>query len=414
MTQPTRRQRPEDEQPVTLNVGSLGAPTAAPAAAASASAQRAGTVGPGQAGPTSGDRGAQAAMGPQVAAAPAAAEPAAAAAPQTVRERILAANPNGIVVAIYAAYGRGVSDAAEFQRRAAEYAGQQGAVGLNAAGELVQGQAIGVTAIEQVGERVQALHLALCGNQCVSPVPPGTLVRSLALFAHGEPFGIGMDSGNRFTLRATNDRAATERPNTDTTARTTSEGVQTFAAGLRGAVTADVRVQLFSCSAARDQGQSEAYEDWVSHTEGERRGQNSFASELSGALGEGASVYAHTTTGHTTENYASRVFGADGGGGQGGIQIFEILYPRTYVEAEVQRPAIQQLLHGTNGPPANAAADYTAVREAMWNHYRRSIGPGRTVGGRPIGQEMMANPQNASRLLQADWTTRAGEFIRRR
>jgi len=414
MTEPTRRQRPQDEQPVTLNVGSLGAPTAAPAAAASSAAQRAGTVGHGQAGPTAGDRGAQAALGPQAAASPAPAAAAPATAPQTVRERILAANPNGIVVAIYAAYGRGVSDAAEFQRRAAEYAGQQNAVGLNAAGELVQGQAISVTAIEQVGQRVQALHLALCGNQCVAPVPPGTLVRSLALFAHGEPFGIGVDAGNRFTLRATNDRAGTERPNTDTAARTTSKGVQTFAAGLRGAVTAGVRVQLFSCSAARDQGQTEAYEDWVNHEEGERRGQNSFASELSGALGEQASVYAHTTTGHTTENYASRVFGADAGGGQGGIQIFELLYPRTFIEAEVQRPAIQQLLHGTNGPPANAAANYTAVRGAMWNHYRRSIGPGQTVGGRPIGQEMMVNRQNASRLLQADWTARAREFVRRR
>lgn len=361
--------------------------TAAAQSGASRAAQRDGTASPGQAGTSAGAQR---------------------------RQQILDANPNGVVVAVYAAYNARVSDAAEFQRRADEFAGIQAAVGLNAQGELVSGVSVAVTTLAQVGERIQAIHRALLGDTTVQPQPRSAMVRSLALFSHGEPFGMGMEANNAFTLRATNDRGAREAPNTDTTARTTSDSVTAFVTSLRGAVTGDVRVQLFSCSAGRDQGQREAYEDWVSHAEGERRGQNSFASELSGALGEDASVYAHTTTGHTTENYAARVFGHDAGGGQGGLQLFEVLYPRSFIEAEVLRPAVQQILHRNDGPPANAAADYRVVREAMWAHYRASIGPGRRVGGRPIGQEMMVNPSNAARLLQADWTSRLSALLSRR
>ncbi len=362
-----------------------GAANAAADSAASSAAQRSGAAATGQAGTSPGaDR----------------------------RQQVLDANPNGVVVAIYAAYNARVSDGAEFQRRADEYAQLQGAVGVGADGQLVTGMAVAVTTLSQVGERVQAIHRALLTDTSAAQVPRNSQVRALALFAHGEPMGIGMEANNAFTLRATNDRARGERANTDTAAPTTSDSVTTFVQGITGAVTNDVRVQLFSCSAARDQGQAEAYEDWVSHAEGERRGQNSFASELAGALGTDASVYAHTTTGHTTENYASRVFGADAGGGQGGIQIFEVLYPRSFIEAQVQTPAVQQILHRTDGPSPDPAADYGHVRTAMWNHYRASIGPGRTVGGRPIGQEMMVNPSNASALLQADWATRMREFLR--
>ena len=345
----------------------------------------------------------------------------AAAAPADIRTRIQRLYPNGVTVAIYAQYRSRVSGAAEFVRAATEFAEQQNAVGITAGGQLVLGRPVPITSLGEVSGKVQAIHAALAadgtagGTAAPGAPAPNTQVRSLALFSHGESFGVGLDQNNAFGLQSSRDRGRRERPNTPTGSRTTSDSVTAFVRALSGAVTPDIHVQLFACSAARDARTSEAYADWVSHGEGERRGQDSFASELAEALGPNATVAAHTTVGHVTNNYAARVFGRDAGGGQGGIQIFELLYPRAYIEEQVALPAVQQRLHGRPGPSTNAAADYTAVREAMWAHYRSCATAGRRMGTPPvnIAEDMMANPTHAAGLLRADWAARMSEFLRR-
>ena len=127
-------------------------------------------------------------------------------------------------------------------------------------------------------------------------------------------------------------------------------------------------------------------------------GQNSVSQELSDHLGPEASVFAHTTTGHTTENYAARVFGAEAGGGQGGLHLFDRIFPETFIQAELTRlyPSLD---------PAQRGAQHHTVREQMWSHYRGSIGTSVPVSrfGAPMGQLMFQDPDRAAQLLQSEW-----------
>ena len=127
-------------------------------------------------------------------------------------------------------------------------------------------------------------------------------------------------------------------------------------------------------------------------------GQSSVAQELSTHLGEQSSVFAHTTTGHTSENYAARVFGAEAGGGQGGLHMFDRLFPEAFIQSELTR------LYPSLDPPQRQA-QHNRLRERMWRHYRGSIGTDVPVSrfGAPMGQLMFQDPDRAAELLQREW-----------
>ena len=131
-------------------------------------------------------------------------------------------------------------------------------------------------------------------------------------------YGIGMDEHNAFQLKL--------------------NSVKAFVAGLTGVVVPDVRVQLFSCNAglSQEDGKNKKQE-WGKPEEGVRKGDDSFAASLAGALGPDASVYAHTAAAHTTELTSARVFGKDAGGGAGGEHIFDILYDAAFIQSETTR-----------------------------------------------------------------------------
>jgi hypothetical protein len=337
--------------------------------------------------------------------------------------------PDGVTVAIYSLYDYGTKKTrhnnAEFVNQATVFAANQQAVGLAKDGSIAIGIPVPIQELGKVIEVVQSIHRGLSEHAAslsqpdkTQPEKPTafTQIKNLALFAHGEPYGLGLNKKNQFLSKGggLHSRSDPVYPS----------NVKAFVQGLSGAITPDIRVQLFACSAARDDDKKkESYADWEAHTQNERKGGISFAAELATELGSNASVYGHTTAGHTTENAAARVFGKDSGAGTGGLQMFDLLYDDAFIQAELRR------LFPDKADERHAAL-HKGLREQMWLHYKDSVvaehkrGGYKTVtdpatkktkkvrvpkrypaGTLPLGQEMFINPENAKRLLRADWAT---------
>lgn len=316
----------------------------------------------------------------------------------TIQDRF----PDGVTIAIVPDFKNGVSGRTEFFSQASIFAANQQAVGLTG-GAIVLGEAIRIEEAGDAIEAVQSIHRGLearwrasldTGAEGPAPeVPAWTKVKNLALFSHGEDWGMGFNADNDFSqggLHSNTTRSGRNPANT-----------QAFADGVRSAVGSAVRVQLFACSAGADTDRT-SYEEWTRHEQGDRSGNDSFGESLQTAMGEDATVYAHTTVGHTTENFAARVFGAESGEGEGGVHAFELMYPETFVSTEVQRlfpadPAETQLMREPS------------MREQMWAHFKDSItgehGRPNKRYAVPMGQEMFVNPSNARTLFHADFTT---------
>ncbi len=334
--------------------------------------------------------------------------------------------PQGITIAIYTDYDKTIDshgqDNRTFRRNAEPFAERQGAVGLDG-GKIMMGKAVGIKALGDVVETVQSVHRGLLqqyrqrltdqGMADDGRVPAFTRVKNLALFAHGEPYGIGLDSTGQIRGQGLSSSGTTRK----------AANLDSFIKGIAGALNGDVQVQLYACSTGRDIGTEG---NWLeSHDEAYRAGKNSFAAALAQALGPQSTVFGHTTSGHTSENYASRVFGHQAGGGEGGIHIFNLLYDNAFVSAELQR------LFPDHTPEEREAAR-SALRNMMWDHYKDSIStehhrlPDRehTVCKknkqgqekcityspkeyeRPLGQEMFVNPANAIALMHQNWQER--------
>lgn len=312
-------------------------------------------------------------------------------------ERVKQLYPDGITVAIYANYKVGVRGAAEFKRAGEEFATNQHAIALHGDKVVIDG-ATPINDLGSVAIAVQRIHQGLLEKHHQSqptgskptPAPKFTRIRNLALFAHGEPYGVGLDRANRFELKI--------------------ENVKTFVSSIRAALTDDVNVQLFACSTAADRAllkskgkKSASYIEWTGHTQGERTGLDSFAAALADELGEKSTVVGHTTVGHTTENFAARIFGK-GSGGQSGLHMFDLMYKEAFIQAELVRLFPDKT-------DDERAALHDSLREQMWAHFKDSISGEHNRKARqrryarPMGQEMFINPTNAEALLHADWQT---------
>lgn len=312
--------------------------------------------------------------------------------------------PAGVTITIYANYDYGGeatrANNAEFFRQAQVFATNQRSVGMKG-GAVALGVPMPVDEASQTIEIVQAIHRGLVAKwrssqpQDAAPAapPPWTRVRNLALFAHGESWGMGLNKSNAFMRGGIHSSSNELNP----------ANVQAFVKGLQGALAGDVAVQLFACSVAHDDARAPA-DGWGKPDEGGRYGANSVAANLANALGPNASVYGHITVGHTTENYAARVFGAGAGGGQGGVHLFDVMYPAEFIDSELTRlfPAKQEMQRAALRGP---------LRDQMWRHYIDSIQGDHFRTGKakrypvPMGQEMFVNPENARRLMQQDWQT---------
>ena len=320
--------------------------------------------------------------------------------------------PNGITVALLADFSNPSGNDREFGRQANRFAQNQGAVGLEG-GNLVLGVPIPVEGLSEALSAIQSITQALRLHQTLQAapfpvsVPYGvvpTKIANLAIFCHGMPYGVGLNSTSNFNSTGLHNGSHSNNPG----------NIDGFVKGMQGALESNVDVQLFSCDSGRDDV-DESYGDWVDHDEGQLKGSESFAAEFAASLGGEGSVFAHTTTGHTTENYAARVFGARANAppDAGGIQIFELLYPRSFIEQEVVR--LGSRLGGKGGGDL-----YETLRDEMWEHFRDSITNehSRSVNNKrfkddsykdgyvPMGQEIFVNPDNAGRILRKDWQDR--------
>ncbi len=92
--------------------------------------------------------------------------------------------------------------------------------------------------------------------------------------------------------------------------------------------------------------------------------------------GKESSVYAHTTAGHTTENFAARVFGKAGedvgeadkdGKKSGGAHMFDVLYTKSYIDTKVT-----EFFPGAVSA-ADKAAAHEVLRELAWKHYKDAV-----------------------------------------
>jgi Domain of unknown function (DUF4157) len=311
-------------------------------------------------------------------------------------------NVMGVTVALYANYDYGDATARQnnqaFLVESKRFAENEAAIGLSG-DNITAGVPIPINEVSEVPIILQRIHRGLVdkwqqtktlkkdSSDAISTEPPAfTQIRNLALFAHGESYGIGMDKRNNFGLKLSN--------------------VKTFVSGLKNTVTKDIRVQVFSCNTALGQKESP---EWFEPTQGGRKGDDSFASALAVALGEDASVYGHTAAGPTTEMTSARIFGKDAGGGKGGVHIFDLLYDEAFIQSELTRLF----------PSATNPADlHDPLRHEMWKHYqnqmldfKKDVKTGQIQsspkqygrGQHTLGQEQFVNINSAMSNLRKHW-----------
>lgn len=312
--------------------------------------------------------------------------------------------PDGITVAICPKFKSSIHGHAEFLLQAGIFAKNQNAVGLSPTGAIQIGVPVFIKELGDVIEAVEGIHRGLLqknqdavqasgANEAASaPEPLFTRIKNLALFSHGESWGIGLNESNAFMGGGLHNRDSADNP----------ANLVAFVRGISDAIIPGIRIELFACSAAHDPTRV-SYDEWTKHTQGDRAGSTSFAASLATAFGSESTVSGHSTVGHTTENYAARVFGAESGG-EGGIHIFDILYDEAFIQSELVR-----LFPGKTSD--ELALLHDSLREQMWSHYKDSVQAERSRSAAhkrytvPIGQEMFVNPENAKALLHADWTT---------
>jgi hypothetical protein len=349
-----------------------------------------------------------------------------------VLQQIAKQFPDGVTVAAYAWYDASVVDGSEFQRAATVFAQEQKAIGMPgvqnqssvglSGGALAVGQPCPIYSVGDVIEVVQSIHRGLVqkwnssqtggatGSAANSAVaPPYTKVKNLALFTHGESYGVGLDHNKDFYDDGLRN---TTKPSTFGQDQHANQGVDpsnvnSFVRGLTDAVTPDVRVLLYGCSAGAGPAPDGSPRDDAPANGpkpmGDLAGDGSLAQSLAELLGPKASVYAHSTIGHVTGNSSARVFGAEGGG-QYGISIFELMYPEEYIQAQLKALSF----------PADAG-HHDALREEMLRHFDNSV---HDLDGQrrynvnpkvdefsPIGREMFIDPAGARERLHADWET---------
>ncbi len=340
--------------------------------------------------------------------------------------------PRGVRVAVYSDYDLapikpGMSDekkkkairenanAREFNRQAETFAKGQGAVGLRG-GAIRQGEPVAVKSAADVIEKVQAIHLGLLAAWKASAAPGDanppawTSVETVATFCHGIHWGLDIST--------TQEKGYVTKGlhSIDRTAhgKVFKDNLASFASGVSGAVSADVKFLLFACSTAG----SEGFEHYMGPTgsdtsaakelgKEETTGKGSLASrlqqELATATGGSPSVYGHLTAGHTTRNPAAKIYGRDAGGVSGGALMFDRIYDTSYINN------VAATLWAENLSSDQLAQLTGWLRVRIFEHFVEQIRTDtdkgwKGKGGKPIAQEMFADIDTARTLLQKDMT----------
>ena len=286
-------------------------------------------------------------------------------------QRVQELFPNGVTVVLYANYtknGKISNNDAEFlvQGRGA---GQRYNAISGEGGKLTIGKGISFKGVTDIQDQTVAVRNVLKQKYdaakpdgASSEEPKYLKVLNLAIFAHGGQTALYLPGTNLTTSNA-----------------------ESFVQAISGAVHNNVNIQLYACNAGKN-------------------GADSLGSKLSEELGDEASVYAHTTAAHTTENPDAVVFGAQSGAGQDGRHMFSIMFPPEFIEAEITRiwgsvtdPAKKQQMEELLTQKMNFWYR-KAAGGSQWHHSIKDSVAGETAGEGyyknmgMFGREMFINP----------------------
>lgn len=306
--------------------------------------------------------------------------------------------PNGINVALWANYDNQNSNNKEFKRAADKYAGQFNSVGFDDSGKLNIGMARPIKTEAEVINAINDIHNLLVSEyqakeqMTVANPPAFTKIKTLALFAHGMPWGMHMSANGKYNMRIDSKKETAD--------------FEMFVKAIKGPLKDDVDVNLMACNSGRESDGTEKNDVWHMSDAEKQDGSSSFGAKFAQELGEDASVYAHLSAGHTVNNYSARVFGADAGKDatkdQSGVHIFRLLYNDAYVTTEATR----------------LAKDKKKVENHMYKHYKKRMSQSHSgdfsVPGaegekdrkvNQLGAEMFSDLEGTTTMLHTDWTT---------
>lgn len=338
-------------------------------------------------------------------------------------ERVKQLYPGGVTVAVYSHYDEQTVNNAEITNRARDFSQQVNAIGISGGALTIGGGAMPLRETGDIISIVQSIHRGLrdkhlamerdqqqqqqgtgeggeggaqgqggAQGRSEAEAPAYTRVKNLAIFSHGMEYGMSTNGKGNYREGLHADLGKKNPSN-----------IKAFVQGLSGAITSDIGVQLYACNTGRDRKERNDYEEWTKHGQGDKSGAGSFADQLAKELGPDASVYGHSTAGHTTENFAAKVFGKGAGEGEGGLHMMDVMYPESFIQSELLR------LFPELGDEEREAR-HDGLREQMWAHYKDSISKEHHRGKDekkypvPIGREMFLNPDNARQLLHENWT----------
>lgn len=306
--------------------------------------------------------------------------------------------PDGINVALWANYTNQNSNNKEFKRAADKYATQFNSVGFDDSGKLHIGMARPITTEAETINAINDIHNLLVAEyqkreqMSVAKPPAFTKIKTLALFAHGMPWGMHMSANGKYNMRIDSKKETAD--------------FEMFVKAIKGPLKNDVDVNLMACNAGREADGTEKNDVWHMSDAEKQDGSSSFGAKFAEELGKDASVYAHLSAGHTVNNYSARVFGADAGKDatkdKSGVHIFRLLYNDAYVTSEATR----------------LGKTKKKVEAHMYKHYKKRMSqshsgdfsiPGaegekdRKVN--QLGAEMFTDIEGTTTMLHTDWVT---------
>jgi hypothetical protein len=291
--------------------------------------------------------------------------------------------------------GKNPVNDAEFVGASADFAKTYKTLGVagndKEGAKLSFGQAIEVASRDEVTQAVTSVHqtvhrlaqLRAAPEEGAPPLSAPPQIETIAIFAHGESDGLGIDPNNANYTKAAQ--------------------LKSFVGAIRPHVAGNVRFLLYACSAGGQSKEKEGAADPKAPG-----GSGSFAQLLAKELGGEAMVFAHNVAGHTESNPLARMFTADSAEGR---SMFDVLYGASFAASEVARlRASKQAL--VEKIPDDKLAE--KVKSAMWSHYvdavatdffrinskSRHFDKG-GYGG--IGAAMFMDPEGTGKLLREDF-----------
>ena len=297
-------------------------------------------------------------------------------------------------VVFWVNYDKKNANNAEFKNAATDFAKTYKTLGMTSStktgGAIRFGVPIEVKSRDDVTQAITGIHQAMHElwwerySDSDEP-PPEPKIGTVAIFAHGEHDGIGIDHANA--------------------AYTKKKHLPAWIGALRPALADDVKFLLYACSSGAATGEK------INQTamDSGLGGNGSFAQELASELGGSAEVYAHEVAGNVASNPFARRFKA---GEDEGESMFDVLYGDEFIESEAER---------LRGDKPDLVAKYeddelvTKIKGAAWRHYLDAVSSDFvrinthnrhfSVGGYTgVGGAMFMDADSTSAMLQADFS----------